>query len=129
MAYGTEFILDLYGCSTEKFTREGLTQYFEELCELIDMERQDLHFWDYEGYPEEYAAAPMHLKGTTAVQFIKTSNVTVHALVDACECYINVFSCKYFNHGKVRHFTREFFKAESSDEEIVIRGRNTRCEL
>lgn len=127
MAYGTEFILDLYDCSTEKFNRKGLTQYLEELCELIDMERCDLHFWDYKGSHAAYKKAPDHLKGTSAIQFILTSNITIHTLDVVREVMINIFSCKHFNHGKVRYFTREFFKAKSSTEELVIRGKDTKC--
>ena len=51
--FGYELILDLKNCSTEKFNRKGLTEFFIELCDLIDMEREDLHFWDYEGHEDK----------------------------------------------------------------------------
>ena len=108
MSYGTEFIIDLYGCSTEKFNREGLTQYLEELCNLIDMERCDLHFWDYEA--EEYDKAPEHLKGTTVVQFIKTSNITIHTLDKLKKVYLNIFSCKEFDTKVVADFCIKHFR-------------------
>ena len=41
--YGIELILDMHGCDTSKFTRVSITEYFERLCELIDMQREDLH--------------------------------------------------------------------------------------
>ena len=37
--YGIELILDLHGCDASKFTRESITEYFEQLCDLIDMQR------------------------------------------------------------------------------------------
>ena len=61
--YGKELILDLYDCDSLRFTRKHIGDFFKQLCELIDMEREDLHWWDYEGEPEEYDKAPEHLKG------------------------------------------------------------------
>ena len=43
--YGKELILDLHDCDISLFNRIGITIYFETLCEFIDMERCDLHFW------------------------------------------------------------------------------------
>ncbi|MCK5020573.1 MAG: S-adenosylmethionine decarboxylase [Candidatus Peribacteraceae bacterium] len=125
--FGLEYILDLKSCSTEKFNREGLTQYFEELCDLIDMERCDLHFWDYEGFPEEKAAAPLHLDGTSAIQFIKTSNITIHTLDKVGEIYLNIFSCKSFDDKKVREFTAKFFRGFAQNETVIYRGTMSDC--
>lgn len=124
--YGTEFILDLKDCDTEKFTKEGLIQYFEELCDLIEMERCDLHFWGYDT-EEEKNEAPDHLAGLSAVQFIMTSNITIHTLDKIGEIMINVFSCKYFHHGQVRHFTMKFFNGIVQNESIVHRGVKSKC--
>lgn len=44
--YGTELILDLHDCDPKQFTRGRLTIFFAELCDLIDMKAEDLHFWD-----------------------------------------------------------------------------------
>ena len=87
--YGKELILDLHNCNSYKFTRKCLTNYFIELCELIDMERENLHFWDYIGQEDEYEKAPDHLKGTSAIQFISTSNITIHSLDVLKRAYIN----------------------------------------
>ena len=51
--YGLELILDLHGCDTSKFNRESIKAYFEQLCDLIDMQREDLHFWDDVGVRDE----------------------------------------------------------------------------
>ena len=45
-AYGCELILDLHACDAAKFTRGDIERFCTGLCELIDMERCDLHFWD-----------------------------------------------------------------------------------
>ena len=124
MAYGKELILDLYGCDASKFNRPALRKFFKELCELIDMNREELHFWDYEGFPEEKAAAPPHLKGTTAIQFLSTSNITIHAL-DIGEFYINLFTCKEFNVDAAVKFISDWLGNDDYDLHTLQRGRRT----
>ena len=118
--YGKELILDLHDCNPELFNEKDLTRFFKELCELIDMQREPLHFWVYED-PEEKAKAPPHLKGTSAVQFIQTSNITIHALDDLKAVYLNVFSCKDFESLDVMVFAKEFFGGEIVSN--LTRGR------
>ena len=88
MAYGKELILDLYGCDVSKFNREELKAYFKGLCKIIDMQPCLLTFWDdkwtwlwkliYFWDKTIQNAEESHTKGTSAVQFILTSNVTIH---------------------------------------------------
>ena len=120
-SYGKELILDLHDCDPKTFTRKSIKKFCKELCELIYMERCEFHFWDYEGDPEGYAKAPDHLKGTSAIQFITTSDIRIHALDKLERAYINIFSCKDFNHIKARRFTRSWFNGEIVNEEIVER--------
>jgi S-adenosylmethionine/arginine decarboxylase-like enzyme len=72
------------------------------------MVREDLYFWDYDDDPDGYAKAPPHLKGTSAVQFIRTSNITIHSLDELKRLYLNVFSCQPFDAFAVRNFVREY---------------------
>lgn len=95
--YGKELILDIHNCDTSNFTRDGIEKFMVDLCKEIKMEREDLHFWDYNGDIDEYRKAPDHLKGTTAVQFIRTSNIVIHTLDVLMRAYINIFSCKDFD--------------------------------
>ncbi len=130
MAYGKELILDLYECNPKKFNRDDIEQFLIELCKLIDMERCDLHFWDYVDFPEEKATAPPHLDGTTAVQFIKTSNITIHTLDKVGEVYINLFSCKDFDVRKAYRFVVQFFQTQmyNCDYKVIIRGEKSKCQ-
>lgn len=109
MNFGKELIIDLHDCDSNLFNRSTLLLFFKELCKLIDMKREDLHFWDYEGKPEEYEKAPVHLKGISAIQFIQTSNITVHTLDILKKIYINIFSCKDFSTAKALAFCEKFF--------------------
>ncbi len=107
--YGKELILDLHNCNPDTFNRKSLRRYFKGLCDLIDMKRCKLTFWDDIGVPEEEKQISPHTKGTTAVQFILTSNITVHALDELKAVYINIFSCKDFDIYKATDFSCEWF--------------------
>ena len=120
--YGIELILDLHECNPAKFTRESITAYFEELCVLIDMKREDLHFWDDIGVPEEEKQTSPHTQGTSAVQFIPTSSIVIHALDQLRAIYINIFSCKPFDPKSAEEFTSKWFEASETSIKLIDRG-------
>jgi S-adenosylmethionine/arginine decarboxylase-like enzyme len=95
--YGYSTILDLVEADSTKFTRENIERFLAELCDRIDMVREDLYFWDYEDDPVGYAIAPAHLRGISAVQFIKTSSIVIHTLDDKKAVFIDLFSCKLYD--------------------------------
>ena len=126
MSYGHEFVLDLYECDMSKFNRDSIREWLKKLCELIGMEREDLHFWDYEDVPEsEIPRDQPHLVGTSAVQFIITSDVVIHTIDMLKECYVNVFSCKKFDPDEARDFTVSWFGAKEYDVTFVTRGKRS----
>jgi len=110
--YGKELILDIHNCDPTTFNRESLNQYFKELCELIKMQRCDLHFWDDDGVSEEEKQTSPHTKGTSAIQFILTSNITIHTLDLLKSVYINIFSCKEFDCDVAKKFSEKWFRGE-----------------
>ena len=110
MAYGMELIIDLKGCDPEQFTRAHITDYLGALCELIEMEKGDLHFWDDVDVPVTECQTDPKTKGTSAVQFILTSSIVIHTLDLLGEVYVNIFSCKPFDEAEAALFTRSFFK-------------------
>ena len=110
--YGFELILDLHGCDVRKFTRKSIEEYMVAICEAIKMEREDLHFWDYDGVPAEEISNEAHLSGTSAVQFITTSNIVIHTLDLLGAVYVNIFSCKSFDKKVAEKLTKEFFGAK-----------------
>jgi len=120
--YGYSSILDVVDCNPEAFTRESIERFLVALCEAIDMEREDLHFWDYEGDPNGYAAAPTHLRGTSAVQFIKTSSIVIHTLDDLNVVFIDLFSCKEYEPNVVIAIVEDHFKGEVWSSRTLVRG-------
>lgn len=128
--YGKELIIDLHSCDVSTFTRDSIRKYFETLCDdVIYMEREDLHFWDYEGDPKAYESAPDHLKGISAVQFIKTSNIVIHTIDVMKNVHINIFSCKDFDSDKAEEYTKEWFGGESLNVITVPRMKDFKVEI
>lgn len=119
--YGYELILDLHGCDPNTFNRSSIKEYFKKLCKLIKMTRSDLHFWDDVGVaPEEQQTSP-HTKGTTAIQFILTSNITIHTLDLLKNVYINIYSCKEFDVDIAMKFSVKWFKGNIVNSHLIER--------
>jgi S-adenosylmethionine decarboxylase len=121
LLYGKELIIDLHNCNVSKFNRKEIDKYFRQLCKLIKMKRCERYWWDDVGVPDEEKQTEPHLKGTSAVQFIMTSNITIHTLDLLGNAYINIFSCKDFDSELAREFTRTYFEGTLKHWEIVKR--------
>lgn len=119
--YGKELILDIHGCNPSTFNRDSITKYFTELCELIDMEACDLHFWDDVGVPEDECQTDPRTKGTSAVQFILTSSIVIHALDLLKVVYVNLFSCDKFDTNTAASFTEHWFQGQIVHRQEVDR--------
>ena len=119
--YGFELILDLHGCDVGRFTRKSIEEYFVAVCNAIGMEREDLHFWDYEGVPAEEISNEAHLSGTSAVQFITTSNIVIHTLDKLKAAYVNIFSCKRYDKKIAEQITKEWFGAKDCRTHFIER--------
>lgn len=120
--YGFELILDLHGCNPGRFNRTHLDQYFTKLCQVIDMEKCEVHFWDDVGVPIEEQQTSPQTKGTSAVCFILTSTIVVHTLDILEAVYINIFSCKTFDPLIAEEFTKKWFEASSCHSTFVTRN-------
>lgn len=106
--YGKEFILDLHSCDPTTFSRSSLDNFFSVICEEIDMVMEDRHFWDD---PEKVETDP-NIVGTSAIQFIRTSNITIHCLDMLQKVFLNIFSCKDFDVNVVEKISTDWFKGK-----------------
>ena len=121
MAYGMELILDLHGCQPANFSRKNIEAFFTLLCYRIDMQRCELYWWDDVGVaPEERQTEP-HLKGTSAVQFLLTSNITIHTLDILGAVYLNIFSCAKFDAPTVEEVALSHFGGRVAQHLVVER--------
>ena len=119
--YGFELIIDLHSCDLSKFSRTSLRRYFAKLCRAIDMKRCELYFWDDVGVPAKKKETLPHTKGTSAVQFILTSNITIHTLDLLKAAYVNIFSCKQFDRKVAEKITKEWFDAKKCRSHFIER--------
>ncbi|HDY88021.1 MAG TPA: hypothetical protein ENH82_07920 [bacterium] len=119
--YGKEIIIDLHECDSKMFTRKHIGNYLKSVCNLIDMEREKLCWWDDLYTPENEKETEPHLVGTTAIQFIRTSNITIHTLDILKKAYINLFSCKEYDDNAVVLFTAEWFKGVVVNRQTIRR--------
>lgn len=122
VVYGLQLILDMGKCDISKFKRKHIKSYFTQLCQLIGMEAHAQYFWDDFRVPIEQRQTDARTKGTTAIQFILTSNITIHTLDLLQVAFIDIFSCKDFEPKLAEEFTVRFFGAKEHKSTIVERG-------
>jgi len=85
------------------------------------MKRSRLVWWDDYGVPIEEQQTEPHLKGTSAIQFIITSNITIHTLDLLENVYLNIFSCKEFDSNVVISFSEKWFKGKAVNSQVIQR--------
>ena len=119
--YGKELIIDIHNCDPSTFTRKSIRNYFKKLCDKIDMTRCELYWWDDYGIPSDEQETELHMKGTSAIQFISTSNITIHTLDLLENVYLNIFSCKEFDSNVASKFSEEWFKGKIVNSQVIKR--------
>ena len=119
--YGIELILDLHDCDSATFSRSSLNEFFTKLCELVEMEKCEVYFWDDVDVPVEEQQTEAHTKGTSAVCFILTSTIVVHTLDLTGSVYANIFSCKSFDAQEATRFTEKWFNGHVVNSTLVER--------
>lgn len=102
-AYGKELILDLHDCGNMDVDTQD---FCEELAELVNMQIEDFHAWESE--PDEPKDPKTY--GKSAIQFILTSNITIHTLPLLGNVYINLFTCKDFDPDIAAKFCETYFE-------------------
>lgn len=114
--YGYELIINLYGCNKDTISsKKKLQEFVDTLCKLIKMKKYGKTLIPYFGINKAFT------KGYTLVQLIETSSITGHFSEYWETAYINIFSCKKFDHQIAKKFTREFFGAEKANTTFLIR--------
>ncbi len=114
--YGYELIMDLFDCNPHTISsKKKLQEYVNRLCRLIKMKKYGKLLLPYFGEKKP------HTKGYSLIQLIETSSITGHFSELWNSAYINIFSCKAFDHKKAREFTKEFFEAKRMKSRFIIR--------
>ena len=100
--WGTSAAIDLHGCSFAALADPGIiTAFVRELIAAIGMRAHGpLHL-------ERFGTG--ELEGWSAMQFIETSSITVHADEVSARCFIDVFSCRPFDADRAAVVALEHF--------------------
>ncbi len=106
--YGQELILNLYDCNLKKISSgKEIKKFVITLCDkVIKMKRYGEPLIPYFGLEDPISA------GYSLVQLIETSSVTAHFSEHKKSCYINIFSCAWYDMEKTAQFCQEFFGAK-----------------
>ena len=74
------------------------------------------------GEPHIERFAEGELEGYSAMQFIETSSVTMHFDETEDRAFIDIFSCKFFDHAQAEKFCKEFFEGKKSSSVYYLRS-------
>ena len=89
MPWGMMAIIDLHDCDRAQLADpDAIRRFVPDVIEAIDMVAHGPLRLERFGEGE--------LEGWSAMQFIETSSLTIHADEFSGRCYVDVFSCKSF---------------------------------
>jgi S-adenosylmethionine/arginine decarboxylase-like enzyme len=113
--WGMVSSIDVYKCNPKKITaKKEIQKFMIQLCDHIGMKRHGPTLI------ERFAEG--ELAGHSAMQFIETSSITMH-FDDQHDnrAFIDIFSCKFFDHKKAEKFCRESLEGKSSKSMYYFR--------
>lgn len=118
---GKELILDLEDCDFSKFSKESLSQFLKDLCLSINMIATEQFCWEYLEDPNRDAESMEHLAGYSFVQFLMTSNITLHSFDNSRKISLNIYSCKDFSEEDAEEFCKNHFNGKVIQAVTVLR--------
>lgn len=113
--WGMVSSIDVYKCNPKKITsKKEIQKFVIALCKHIDMKRHGPTLI------ERFAEG--ELAGHSAMQFIETSSITMH-FDDQHDnrAFIDIFSCKFFDHKEAEHFCQKFLEGNKSKSVYYFR--------
>jgi len=114
--YGKELILDLFDCDPKIIrSKKKILEYSDKLCNLIKVKKYRKPICERFAFEKDSAT------GYSLVQLIESSSITGHFSELWNRAFINIFSCKLFNHKIATDFTKKFFKAKKIKNRVLIR--------
>ncbi len=101
-SWGMLAAVDLRGCDASALRDpDAIRAFVGEVVPAIGMEAHGPTYLERFGEGE--------LEGWSAMQFIKTSSIVVHADEHGRRCFVDVFSCRAFDPEIVATIARQFF--------------------
>jgi S-adenosylmethionine/arginine decarboxylase-like enzyme len=103
--WGMSCSINLYECDNKLLKDSGfIKKFIIELVKILKMKRHGPTRIAYFGKG--------NLKGWSAMQFIKTSSITIHCDDPGNRAFIDVFSCKEYSPKKAAEFCEKSFRAK-----------------
>jgi S-adenosylmethionine/arginine decarboxylase-like enzyme len=100
--WGVMAAIDLHGCARERLADpDTIRRFVPEVIDAIGMRAHGPLMIDRFGDGE--------LEGWSALQFIETSSITLHADEAGGGCFVDVFSCRPFDPGVAAQIAVEHF--------------------
>lgn len=113
--WGYHLLVDADGCNDNICTKEGLTNFLNDLLKAIDMKAY--------GTPmiKHFAEHLPEAAGFSLVQLIETSSITGHFSDLNKDAYIDIFSCKTFDKIMALQIIQSHFSPKSMNILFVPR--------
>jgi S-adenosylmethionine decarboxylase len=113
--WGLSASIDLYKCDGS-IIRDGekIKEFVKELCSKLGLKRFGETVVVNFGGNEK-------VEGFSMTQLIDTSLISGHFANKTNNAYIDVFSCKLFDPKEAAEFSKEFFKAEDYNLNVIER--------
>jgi S-adenosylmethionine decarboxylase len=116
-SFGPHLTIDLKGCPKEVLADYNLHfDYLKKLPELIHMTPIT------QPYVFPYSGLIPSDRGITGIVIIAESHLSVHSFEEKGYSFIDIFSCKDFDVDEAIRITKEIFKPQDMEINIVKRG-------
>jgi S-adenosylmethionine/arginine decarboxylase-like enzyme len=117
MYWGYHLIIDISQCNAAINSVESVTLFIKELVSLLKMHQL--------GSPLVVYISSDEGKGVSAAQIITTSTITFHGDEDENCAFIDVFSCKEYDHEVVLECVKRYFAPRHVVHTMVYRNAPT----
>lgn len=116
--FGPHLILEAYGCPKEQLADVS------SICKMLDAYPPQLDMTKImPPYVFTYHGAVEDDWGVSGVVLIAESHISIHTFPDKGFVTLDIFSCKEFEIEKAIEYFNDFFKPESFDKQVFMRGR------
>jgi S-adenosylmethionine/arginine decarboxylase-like enzyme len=117
MYWGYHLIIDISQCNAAINSVESVTLFIKELVSLLKMHQL--------GSPQVVYISSDEGKGVSAAQIITTSTITFHGDEEENCAFIDVFSCKEYDHEVVLGCVKRYFAPQHINHTMVYRNAPT----
>lgn len=115
--WGYHLMLDCGGCDNNSIKdADNIRNFVKELVIAIDMVAVG------DPWIERTAIGIPDKEGFSLYQLIVTSNISAHFVDESNHIYLDVFSCKEFNHNKVQSIVTKYFSPTKIKINFVTRN-------